>query len=413
MEMTPEQSNRLGLPEFVALMAVMTAIVAFSIDSMLPAMPEIARELSPDDPNKAQLIITSFVFGMGLGTLFAGPLADAFGRKPVIIFGTGIYIIGAVLAYVSQSLELALAARVLQGLGAAGPRIASMAIIRDLYEGRQMARIISLVMMVFALIPAMGPLMGQGIIYLVGWRGIFLAFILFGILSCTWLGRRQPETLATDNRRPFRLSTIIAGTKEICRIRRVMLVIGSLSFTFALLFTMISTTQQVFDQTFGQAEAFPYWFFIIAVFSATGSIINARIVVRVGMRRLVAIGLGAEFILSLLFMALILTGALDGASYYYGYILWLFSIFFVAGITIGNLNALGMEPLGHLAGLGASVISSIATIAAVVIAIPIGLAFDGTPLPLAIGIAICALLGMVLVMMVEDLPDSSTTTPAG
>ena len=171
-----------------------------------------------------------------------------------------LLIIGAVLAYVSQSLELALAARVLQGLGAAGPRIASMAIIRDLYEGRQMARIISLVMMVFALIPAMGPLMGQGIIYLVGWRGIFLAFIVFGILACTWLGTRQPETLAVEKRRPFRLRAIIDGTIEICRIRRVLFVIGSLSFTFALLFTMISTTQQVFDLTFDQAEAFPYCF---------------------------------------------------------------------------------------------------------------------------------------------------------
>ena len=407
MEMTPEQSRRLGLPEFVALMAVMTAIVAFSIDSMLPAMPEIARELSPNDPNKAQLIITSFVFGMGLGTLFTGPLSDAFGRKPVIIVGTGVYIIGSVLAYASQSLELALAARVLQGLGAAGPRIASMAIIRDQYAGRQMARIISLVMMVFALIPAMGPLMGQGIIYLIGWRGIFLAFIVLGLLACTWLGIRQPETLAKPNRRPFRLSTIIAGTAEICRIRRVVLVIGSLSFTFALLFTMISTTQQVFDLTFGKAADFPYWFFAIAILSASGSIINARIVVRVGMRRLVAVGLGAELVFSVAFMALILTGLLSGTAYYYAYILWLFSIFFVAGITIGNLNALGMEPLGHLAGLGASVISSIATIAAVVLAIPIGLAFDGTPLPLTIGIAICSLLGMILVMMVEDVPDQS------
>ncbi|MCG6903057.1 MAG: multidrug effflux MFS transporter [Rhodobacter sp.] len=381
----------------------MFATVALSIDAMLPAMGEIAAELAPQAPNRAQLVITSFVLGMGIGTLFTGPLSDTFGRKAVIHGGAVVYILGAVLAWLANSLELVLAARVLQGLGAAGPRIAVLAIVRDLYNGREMAKIMSFAMIVFSLVPAIAPLAGAAIIWLTGWRGIFAAFVVFSLISNLWLGLRQPETLTPGNRRPFSARTIGAGIAEVFAIRRVVLVIVVLSLTFAALFTTISTTQQVFDQSFGRAADFPYWFGAIALISALASLLNARVVVRLGMRRVITLTLVAETALSAVLILGITTGALIGPLYFPFYLVWLLSIFFMAGLTIGNLNALGMEPLGHLAGLGASIIGSVATTAAVVIAIPIGFAFDGTPLPLAIGILICSALGWVITRWIDDV----------
>ena len=194
--------RRLSMPEFIALIAMLFATIAFSIDAMLPALPEIAATLTPLDPNKAQLIVTSFVLGMGIGTLFAGPLSDSFGRRNVIVGGAVLYCAAAAIAMVAPSLETVLAARVLQGLGAAGPRVVSLALVRDLYKGREMARVVSFAMMIFTLVPAVAPLAASGIIAAWGWRAIFAAFILFAILAVVWMMLRQPETLPRAARRP-------------------------------------------------------------------------------------------------------------------------------------------------------------------------------------------------------------------
>ena len=179
--------------------------------------------------------------------------------------------------------------------------------------------------------------------------------------------------------------------------------IAALSLVFAILFIAISTTQQVFDQSFGRAAEFPYWFGAIALISGAASLLNARIVVQLGMRPVVAAALLAEVVLSAVMTIAITSGVLNDAIYFPAYLLWLLSVFFVAGLTIGNLNALGMEPLGHMAGLGASIIGSASTVAAVAIAIPIGFAFDGTPLPLAIGVLICSALGLFFTRFIGDL----------
>ncbi|MGR3343106.1 MAG: MFS transporter, partial [Paracoccaceae bacterium] len=195
-------ARRLPIVEFVALMATLASVVAFATDAMLPALPQIAADLSPDAANRAQLIVGAFMLGMGLGTFFAGPLADAFGRKSVVNGGIALFILGAGLAYLAQSLELVLGARVLQGIGSAGPRIAPLAMIRDLFEGRKMARIMSFVTMIFMLVPAMSPAIGAVIIDLWGWRAIFIAFALFAAAGGLWVSLRQDETLAVANRRP-------------------------------------------------------------------------------------------------------------------------------------------------------------------------------------------------------------------
>ena len=166
-------TRRLSQPEFIAMIAAAMALTAFSIDSMLPALPEIAQALTPDGPNRAQLVLTSFVLGMGIGTIFTGPLSDSFGRKPVILGGALLYVIGATLAGQAESLETMLASRIIQGLGVAGPRVVAIAIVRDLYQGRPMASIMSYAMMIFTLVPAVAPLLGSYIIVSFGWRAVF------------------------------------------------------------------------------------------------------------------------------------------------------------------------------------------------------------------------------------------------
>ncbi|MFN4130094.1 MAG: MFS transporter, partial [Paracoccaceae bacterium] len=235
------QPRALGQTEFIALIAMLFATIAFSIDAMLPALPEIAAELSPDAPNKAQLVLTSFVFGMGVGTLFAGPLSDSFGRRSVIVGGALLYCAGALLAYLAPSLETMLAARVLQGLGAAGPRVVSLALVRDVHSGARMARIVSFAMMIFTLVPAIAPLLGQSIMASFGWRSIFLAFVLFSGVTVLWLTLRQPETLARADRRPFRAAPLWAALREVMALRSIRLSILAQTLGFAALFGTLSS----------------------------------------------------------------------------------------------------------------------------------------------------------------------------
>ena len=385
--------RRIGAPqeplsqaEFVALVAMLFSTIALAIDAMLPALPDIAAQLSPDAPNRAQLIITSFVLGMGLGTLVTGPLSDTFGRRPVILGGAALYMLGAALAWAAQSLELLLAARVLQGIGAAGPRVVAIALVRDLYAGRTMARIMSFVILVFTLVPAVAPMVGAAIIWVADWRAIFLAFMLFALAGAAWLALRQPETLLPERRRPFRPAALAEGVREILGNRLVRLTIAAQALCFAMLFATLSTVQPVFDVTFGRAEGFPLWFALIAVLAAPASVVNAQIVERLGMRAIVTVVLKIQVAFSALVAAAMLAGVLQGDLAFAVFFAWTVGIFFQAGLTLGNLNALAMAPMGHLAGLAASVSGALATIGSVLLAAPIGLMFDGTPLPLVLGV---------------------------
>lgn len=386
---------RLSQAEFIALMAMLFATIAFSIDAMLPALPEIAAELTPDAVNRAQLIVTSFVFGMGVGTLFAGPLSDAFGRKPVIMVGVTLYCIGAALAWVAQSLELALAARVIQGLGGAGPRVVAVAMVRDLYKGRAMAQIMSLVFLIFSLIPAVAPSLGAVIINLAGWRAIFGAFILFALIAAFWMMVRQAETLPVANRRALSVASLKSGAAEVLGNRVVRLTIAAQTLCLACLFATLSSTQPVFDQTFDRGASFHLWFALMALLAATASAINARLVVRVGMRRMVRTILTVQIVVSGLYLGMSAVGW-PGGTQFYAYFFWITGVFFMAGMTLGNLNAIAMEPMGHLAGMAASVVGAIATVGSVLLAIPIGLMFDGTPVPGVIGVLVLASLALAI-----------------
>ena len=384
--MTP--TKRISQGEFIALTAALFAMVAISIDAMLPALPQIAAALSPDAPNRAQLVITSFVFGMGLGTLFVGPLSDAYGRKPVIYAGAGLYALTALACYFANSLDTLLIARVLQGMSVAAARVVSMAIMRDLFKGREMAKIMSFVMMVFIMVPAVAPLMGQGIIALAGWQSIFLVYILIVAVIMVWFGLRQHETLAVEHRRPLDFRVLVAATRELFTHRIVRVSIAAQTLTMAALFASLSSMQGIFEQRFERAESFPLWFAFIALGSASGSIINSRVVMRIGMRPVIMMAYASVLALTLLLLVLIATGLMPEVLAFPLHIIWSIGLFSMMSMTMGNLNALAMEPVGHIAGLAASVMTSVATVASVVLAVPVGLMFDGTALPLMAGVAV-------------------------
>jgi MFS transporter, DHA1 family, multidrug resistance protein len=390
----------MGQVEFIAMIAMLFATIAFSIDSMLPALPTIAAELTPETPNKAQLILTSFVLGMGLGTMVAGPLSDSFGRRRIIVIGTVIYCIAAVVAYFAPTLETMLLARVVQGLGVAAPRVVSLALVRDLYKGREMARVVSFAMMIFTLVPAIAPLAASGIIAAFGWRAIFVTFVLFSGLSLIWLMTRQPETLPLESRRPFRAAPLIAALREVLSHRTIVTTIAVQTLVLGSLFGMLSSAQPVIDVQFGRADSFPLWFALVALCAGLASPTNAALVGRLGMRYLITATLISQIIISGAMLVLTLSGLLPAGLAFAAFIFWMISVFAMAGLTLGNLNALALEPVGHIAGMAASVAGSISTVLAVVIAAPLGLAFNGNYVPLVLGISVMAVLALALMLSI-------------
>lgn len=389
-----DELSRARRTEFVVLSAMLVALVALSIDAMLPAMTAIGRELAPHDPNRVQLIVTGFVFGMGVGTLFTGPLSDSFGRRPVILGGLALYLVGAALAWAAPTLELSVAARMIQGLGTAGPRVVTQAIVRDKVSGRQMARLMAFIMVIFTLVPAIAPAIGALLIWAAGWRSIYLAFAVFAVLAAGWFALRLPETLPRPARRPFRPRALAAGTWEIVTHPKVRLAIAAISLVYAMLFLHLSTMQPVFAVGFGREASFPYWTALIAVLGGTAGLLNARLVMRFGMEPIVLATLIAQIGVTALALALTALGPAWIA--FPVYVAWSAGIFFQAGLTLGNLNAVAMEPMGHLAGLTASVVNAVATVLGVLVAVPIGRSFDGTPVPIMAGVLACAAVAAVL-----------------
>ena len=386
---------RISTSEFIALMAMLVATVALSIDGMLPALPYIASELSPENPNRAQLVLSSFVVGMALGTFLMGPLSDSFGRKTIIYWGAGLYVFFAVICMLATNLETLTLARIMQGIGAAGPRVVSQALVRDLYSGREMARITSFIMIIFALVPAVAPLLGAAVMLMFQWQAIFAVFILFVILSTTWMGVRIQEPVTLEKRRPFDFISLKTAIIEILSHRMVRTAIVTLIFAYAVLFTGLLLVQPVFDIYFARADIFPVWFAVIAILAASASFVNAILVLQWGMRRLVSIAFRVQVFWSAVMLLLLNNGTLSGEFGFAMFVLWMLGVFFQAGMTMGNLTALAMEPLGHIAGTAASLVSALATLGSVILAGIVGQFFDGTPLVMFVGVVVFAICGAI------------------
>lgn len=381
--------------EFVALMALSMSLVALSIDVMLPAFPEMARDLGVGGENDIQLVVSMLFTGLAVGQLFYGPLSDSIGRKPAIYLGFALFVLGSLLSMVASDFTTILAGRFLQGIGAAGPRTVSVALIRDRFAGDEMARVMSFIMTIFILVPIFAPALGQAIVWLANWRVIFGVLVVLAMLTVLWLGLRQAETLPRDQRQAFTLQNIVVAFRAVLSTPVTVvytLVAGCVSGAFL---GYLNSSQQIFQALYGLGFRFPLYFAILALAVGSASLLNGRLVMRFGMHRLANRALLLMALLSWLF--LLVVWFFDGTPP-----LWLFMsagfvLFFCIGVLFGNLNAIAMEPLGHVAGMAASVIGSTTTLVAVLLGFLIGRAYDGTLMPLAAGFVTLSTLAMLLV----------------
>jgi len=390
----------ISVGEFVPLMAIMISLVALSTDAMLPALPDIGSDLGVAASNDQQLVISALFLGLGVAQLIYGPLSDSIGRKPAIYGGYVIFVIGCVMSIVSTSFEIMLVGRVLQGVGAAGPRIVCVALVRDQYEGRDMARIMSFIMSVFILVPAVAPAIGQGVIGLSHWRMIFVVFLLLAFVSWLWFAIRQPETLPPDHRVKFSVSVIWSGVKEACRNRVALGYTLVAGLIFGALIGYLASAQQMFAVIYGITDLFPLYFAVLALAIGVSSVINGRLVMKFGMRLLSSYSLG---LLTALSMAYFLYARSVGGAPDLGLnMIYFVAVFLCFGLLFGNLNALAMEPLGHIAGVGAAVVGSLSTLISVPLGTLIGQAFDGTILPLVGGFSLLGMMALGLMRWTEQ-----------
>ena len=355
---------------------------------MLPALGIIAADLKLQTENHAQLIITVFLLGTGLGQLISGPISDTYGRKIVLCTGISLFILASIAAIITSDFLTLLIVRFIQGLGISAPRSVGIALVRDIYKGRQMARVMSMAMMIFVVAPAVAPLLGQSIMLAFGWRMIFVFLILVSCICFLWLMIRQEETLTDENRRAFKVALIIDGYKEVFTNKRVMISMLSVSMVYGALFSYLSMVQQIFSIWLDAEARFPFYFMITAFFGAASNAVNAHYVERYGMWFISSLAMVGNIIAALVFALLIITNILPDQWLLPAFVIWSSIFFFCNVMCFGNLNSLAMEPVGHIAGLAASIIGSTSTVISVLIAIPVGMMFNGTGLPLIMATAV-------------------------
>ena len=385
--------------EFVVLMSMMMSLTALSIDAMLPALPQIGSDLNVQNGNTRQLVISIIFLGLALGQLFFGPLSDKTGRKPAIYAGYALYIAGALISLLAISFPILLLGRFLQGVGVSAPRAVTLALVRDRFEGRAMARVMSFIMTTFILVPMIAPSLGQAILLYSGWRAIFGSFILLAIITLAWFALRLPETLAPENRAPFSLGRIISATREILKTRSSLGYTVSAGLISGAFIGYLNSSQQIFQELFALGELFPLFFAVIALSIGVASLLNTRLVIRFGMRFLVSWSLIMIFALSLIALLIALLTA--GQPPLWLFMTYLMLAFFCVGILFGNQNSLAMEPLGSMAGIGAAIVGSLSTLISMPLGTIIGQSYNGTILPLIVGMAVLAGIAILVVRWAE------------
>ncbi len=379
-----------GFRESVALLAIMISFAALSLDIMIPALPDIGRDLGAKHPNDVQLVISILIFGLAIGQLVYGPLSDSTGRKPAIFVGIAIFTLGCLLSIFARCFEVMLAGRFMQGIGAAGPRSVIVALVRDQYAGRAMARMMSVVMAVFILVPAVAPALGQTILLVADWRAVFTALLLLGLAAAAWFTLRQPETLPRDRRTSFSFRHILMCVAEVCSNRTALGYTLAAGMVLGALIAYLNCAQQIYQEVYALGHQFPLYMAVLALFVGGASYCNSRIVMRMGMRPMSRWAIRLLIVISVAYLMVVYL--MGGHSPFWMLMVCFALIFFCLGILFGNLNAIAMEPLAHIAGVGAAVVSSLSTLVAVVLAIVIGRNYDGTILPLVSGFAILSIL---------------------
>lgn len=397
MKIIRSPQSEIGKTEFVAFVAAIMAVNALGVDLMLPALPQIGLDLGAPSANARQWVVTAYVFGFGLGQLVYGPLADRYGRKPVLLLTLLGYVAASAFAAGSATFGALVVARVLQGLMSASSRVLAVAIIRDRYSGRTMARISSLAQMIFFLVPILAPSIGQGLLALGPWRFIFYALGAFAAFVMAWSFFRLPETLHPEDRRPLSVQSLAEAYRQTLGNRYSLGYALAGSLTFGGIIAFVSSSQQVFADTFHQGGHFSVLFAICAFFMGCASFANSRLVERLGTRLISQTGLLALIALSLGHLLV------DWAGWES---LWIYVAFQALsqtciGLCGANFGAMAMQPVGHIAGTASSIQGFITSLGAVAVGTAIGQAYDGSTLPLAVGYLSIGLGALFIVLVVE------------
>jgi MFS transporter, DHA1 family, multidrug resistance protein len=387
----PAQKQQ-GIREFIALMAALMACNALAIDAMLPALPAIGAELGVADDNQRQLVITTYLLGFGAGQILYGPLSDRFGRKGILIFCLGFYVACAVLAGIAQSFSLLLAARAAQGLSAAATRVLAVAIIRDRFAGEGMARVMSLVMIVFMVVPIIAPFYGQAVLAVASWHFIFIGLGIYAAAVMLWGWARLPETLPPERRRPLSLTKIREAVATTLTNRHSIGNTIALTLVMGGLFSFINSIQQIVFDVFGEPDLLPLAFGAIGIFLASASFLNSRIVEKVGSRRIALIALTVYTTMAAIHLAV----ALLFEETLILFILLQAMTMAAFGLIGANLGSIAMQPLGHIAGTASSVQGLMTTIGGALIGYAVGQAFDGTQIPFLVGTSLCGLAALAV-----------------
>ncbi len=369
------------------------SIAALALDALLPALDVIGKAVGTDLPAHHQLLITLFFLGLGTGPLIFGPVSDSLGRKPVVYWGFALFIVSSFICVFATSLETMIVGRILQGVSLAAPRTIAIAMVRDCYSGDYMARIISFVTVVFILVPIIAPALGKTIFDHYGWEAIFHMQVIFAIFVAIWFWRRQPETLEPSDRTSFRWGVFIYGYKELLGYRQTMLFTLIWGFITGSFLVYLSTAQQVFQEQYGLRESFPYIFAALALTIGTATLLNGTLVLRYGMLKIVTVALLAFVGIALLYILLFNQTGNPSFPVALGF---LALQFFAVGFLFGNLRALAMEPVGHIAGIGAAISGFIATLMGVPISAFIGQFVQDSILPIFIGFLVCGIISLAI-----------------
>jgi DHA1 family bicyclomycin/chloramphenicol resistance-like MFS transporter len=381
-------------------MAMLTALVALSIDMVLPSLPAIGASLGVTRANDNQWVLSLLFLGFGVGQFFYGPLSDAAGRKPAAFVGLTVFTAGCSLALLSQTFPMMLAGRLLQGLGVAGPRTMTIALVRDRFEGREMARVMSLVTAVFILVPVIAPALGQLVLGAFGWRAVFVVYLVMGLVTSVWFGLRQEETLPPARRIPLSLPHLAVAVRQAVTTRATVCYTVAAGFVFGAFLGYLTSAQQILQEQYALGTRFPLYFSALAIAIGGASLANAKLVLRYGMRPLSHWSLWGIFAVSVVFAAI---AAMSGGHPPLVLLMaYLLASFFGIGLLFGNLTTLAMQPLGAIAGTGSAVVGATSMLISLALGTVIGQAYNGTVLPLVVGFAVLSLCSIVAAWRAES-----------
>ncbi|RLQ89475.1 Bcr/CflA family efflux MFS transporter [Notoacmeibacter ruber] len=387
----------IGRAEFVSILALLMALNALAIDIILPAFRPIADEFNLQQSTDTQFTILAYLIGFGAAQPFFGPISDRFGRKMPMVFGIVTYILCAAAGALAPTYELLLLSRVIQGIGAASTRIIAFSIIRDTHEGRAMASIMSLVLMVFMTVPVIAPAIGELIVLFADWQWIFAAMSLIALICGLWTWFRMPETLPVERRRPLTGRNVIEAFRIVLTTHSAFWYAFAAAGAFSVLFAYINVAQPILADYYELNRWFPVAFAVVAGLMACTSYTNSRLVQKLGQRTISHAALCTQ---------LIVTGIFVLSAAFFDVPLWLFivlsSLIMTSFSLMGaNFNSLAMEDVGHVAGSASSILGFTQTVIGGIVGTAVGQLWNGTLLPVAFGFAAISLSTLAIVLIGE------------